>query len=259
MQSAAEFYRRRFLMNIFLPSIRCQMKPFETNLSNLRYFLIACEHGSFRRSAAALNIEESRISRRIRELEEPLGVSLFYRRHDGVRPTAAGREFLLTERLILESADEGAARVAIGRRSEEGVLRVGICFSMGTSPLRTLLIAMKKERHGVKINLFHSSFGNLLRSLSEEQIDFAFVPAVPYSSDLETMSIWRERICIAIQSDHRLAHREAVEWKGLHGETIIRCDQNIEHLDEIMFREFKKTDICPIIETHQVSRCDLLT
>ncbi len=46
-------------------------------LRQLRYFLAAADYGSFRKAAAALSIQESSISRRIRDLEDDLGAFLF--------------------------------------------------------------------------------------------------------------------------------------------------------------------------------------
>ena len=62
-------------------------------LNQLRYFVAAVDYGSLRKAAAALSVQESSISRRIRDLEDELGASLFMRHAGGVRLTVAGREF----------------------------------------------------------------------------------------------------------------------------------------------------------------------
>jgi len=54
-------------------------------LNQLRYFVAAVDYGSFRKAAAALSVQESSISRRIRDLEDELGASLFMRHAGGVR------------------------------------------------------------------------------------------------------------------------------------------------------------------------------
>lgn len=48
-------------------------------LRHLRYFVAAVEHGSFRKASVALRVQESAISRRIRDLEGHLGVAVFNR------------------------------------------------------------------------------------------------------------------------------------------------------------------------------------
>lgn len=61
---------------------------------HVRYFLAAVEQGSFRKAGLILGIQESAISRRIRDLEDHLGISLFHRCSAGGRLTFAGQRFL---------------------------------------------------------------------------------------------------------------------------------------------------------------------
>ena len=65
-----------------------------TELRHLCHFVAAAEHGSFRKAGIALGIQESAISRRIRDLEDHLGASLFQRRSTGVTLSLAGQRFL---------------------------------------------------------------------------------------------------------------------------------------------------------------------
>lgn len=53
-------------------------------LRHLRYFIAAAEHGSFRKAGVALHVQESAVSRRIRDIEDRLGASLFQRHNGGV-------------------------------------------------------------------------------------------------------------------------------------------------------------------------------
>lgn len=62
----------------------------ELRLCHLRYFVAAANHGSFRRASAALDIQESMISRAVRYLEDRLGASLSHRHNGGVALTVAG-------------------------------------------------------------------------------------------------------------------------------------------------------------------------
>ena len=59
--------------------------------------LLVADHLSFRGAAAALGIRQSAVSRRVRALEDELGVSLFERHHTGVRVTNAGARFLMRD------------------------------------------------------------------------------------------------------------------------------------------------------------------
>jgi DNA-binding transcriptional LysR family regulator len=86
-------------------------------LSQIRYFLAAVEHGSFRKAASGLGIQESTISRRIRDLEDQLGASLFIRHNGGVRLTVAGQRCGPIVPARGKNHDDIAARPAFDCRS----------------------------------------------------------------------------------------------------------------------------------------------
>src|SRR5262249_61153273 len=79
--------------------------------------LLVGEYLSFRRAATVLGVRQSAVSRRVRELEDELGVSLFERHHAGGRVTNAGARFLqeaLTALLQLDRAGTPAAAAGSG-------------------------------------------------------------------------------------------------------------------------------------------------
>jgi D-serine dehydratase len=61
------------------------------NLRAILHSIVAIEQGSFHRAANVIGTNQSVVSRRIRAVEDELGVSLFERDRAGVRPTAAGK------------------------------------------------------------------------------------------------------------------------------------------------------------------------
>src|SRR5258707_12813271 len=71
------------------------------DLQHLRYAVAAADHGSFRRAAEVLLLQQSKLSRCIGQLEHSLGMIVFVRSSGGGRGTAAGGHFLRTVGLIL--------------------------------------------------------------------------------------------------------------------------------------------------------------
>jgi hypothetical protein len=64
----------------------------------LKWALIATQHRSLRRAAETLNIRQSMLGRRLRDLELQLGAVLFERTNGGTKPPAAGQEFCASAR-----------------------------------------------------------------------------------------------------------------------------------------------------------------
>jgi DNA-binding transcriptional LysR family regulator len=63
------------------------------NVPLLLTFLDVMETGNFKRTADRMNIMQSTVSTRIRQLEETLGTRLFERGRGGAEPTVAGKRF----------------------------------------------------------------------------------------------------------------------------------------------------------------------
>jgi DNA-binding transcriptional LysR family regulator len=61
---------------------------------SVEHALMVAELGSIRAAARAPGIRQSSLSRRMRALEEELGVSIFERHRRGVTVTSAGARFL---------------------------------------------------------------------------------------------------------------------------------------------------------------------
>lgn len=83
-------------------------------LATLRYAVVVGEERSLLRASRRLSIHHSALSRRMRDLEYALGITLFRRHPSGTWPTPAGASFLCNLRRVLTDLDavlvvEGAA------------------------------------------------------------------------------------------------------------------------------------------------------
>ncbi len=109
------------------------------NLVSVSQALLVAEHLSFSRAAQVLGVRQSAVSRRVRALEDALGVSLFERESTGVRLTEAGRRFLERARPALSEIDHAVKAAANAGRGAEGVLRIGILSSVSGGFMRDVL------------------------------------------------------------------------------------------------------------------------
>ncbi|MGD0186490.1 MAG: LysR family transcriptional regulator, partial [Roseiarcus sp.] len=107
-------------------------------LVSISQALLVAEHLSFSRAAQVLGIRQSAVSRRVRELEDRLGVSLFERDAGGVRLTEAGRRFLERSRSALAEIDHAVKGAASAGCGAEGAIRIGILSSLSGGFVREL-------------------------------------------------------------------------------------------------------------------------
>ena len=105
-------------------------------LRHLRYAIAAAEYGSFRRAARALGVPQSSVSRRIRDLEDEIGVSLFVRHHTGVNLTNAGERLLPRLSSALGEIAYATRDAGSAGRGSDGEIYLGISSSLASGFLR---------------------------------------------------------------------------------------------------------------------------
>jgi DNA-binding transcriptional LysR family regulator len=186
-----------------------------------RTVIAAAEHGSFRRAAAALDVKQSTLSRRIRQLEEELGVSLFEHSSGGVRVTAAGGDVVRTARRLLEQTDRMVSTARTAGRGEAGEITIGICTSLSASRLRAVLVDYLRASPHVAINMVERSRTRLLDGLRAGDLDIIIVMGETRKHGRPSMLMWSERIIVALPAGHRLTGNDMIYWTDLKGELFL--------------------------------------
>lgn len=101
---------------------------------HMRRFLAVAEELHFARAAERLHIEQSPLSRAIKELESDLGVQLFERTTRSTRLTWAGQVFLEDVRRVFAALDQARINVKAAANGYHGTLRIAV--SDGIVPSR---------------------------------------------------------------------------------------------------------------------------
>jgi DNA-binding transcriptional LysR family regulator len=94
-------------------------------LRHLRYFLAVGEALSFTKAAARLHVAQPALSRRMRDLEDEIGVDLLRRSPRGVTLTPEGKLFLAEARELLKLSRESVKKVHAMVHGEYSELHIG--------------------------------------------------------------------------------------------------------------------------------------
>ncbi len=226
---------------------------------HIHYLLAADEHGSFRQAAFALSVRPSAISRRVRDMEDRLGVSLFIRSAGGLRPTVAGRRFLGEVRRTLGQLDDAVREAGTCGRAETGEVRIGLTFAPGD--IWTSLI--KASWQGValdgRILLVEAVAREILTALRCHDIDLAFVSGDQCPSGFRLQPLWRERLLVILPKEHRLSTKVDIHPSDLAGERCIFSDRPARSsLDQHIIARLVHGDVGPSIEYCSLQRENLL-
>lgn len=187
---------------------------------HLRYVAAAAEHRSFRRAAAALNIAQPTLSKRIRELEERLGVLLFERSAGGAQLTAHGEDFLIVAKRVLSDLDGMENYAKATKAGDAGRLHIGFYTALA-GRLRQSIFGFIRQHPLLDLNIVENNRNALMPLLGRGSIDIVLVLGEPANSDCAHMSLWSERIMVALPRIHPLAERDFVYWTDLKNERFV--------------------------------------
>jgi len=228
-------------------------------LRHLRSFVAAAEQGSFRKAADGLHVQESAISRRIRDLEDQIGASLFIRYAGGVTLTLAGQRFVTRARLALSQLEEGAREVGAIGRSETGHLRVGLFSSIASGFVSRLFAVYDAKYPNVEVSFYEGSAAHHLLSIDKLQLDLAFTIGNRQSHPYDAHEFWREQVFAAIWEGHPLSAKNELSWKDLADEAfLVRPDGPGDEVRDYLSLRFNEIGRRPQFLIQNIGRYRLL-
>lgn len=183
--------------------------------------MVASQHKSLRRAAQALNVRQSTLSRRLRDLEGRLGAELFERTNGGTHPIKIGQEFFETARRIIEETDAVFARLKAMSHGRAGRLTIGIHVSLASGNLRATLSEDHRRFPDVDLHTVDSTHDQLLCDMINRSVGVAIMTAYYHGWDDRKLPLWSERVIAAIPEGHPLANRSILHWKDLVGEALL--------------------------------------
>ncbi|WP_102225360.1 LysR family transcriptional regulator [Acidimangrovimonas sediminis] len=142
------------------------------DLKQIRYFVGACEEGSFSAAAERLHCTASGVSQQMSALEDRLKTRLFERTRRGVVPNAAGRMFYDRCLVILRSVAEAEIELDDFHSGQSGSVSAGFVPGLAKSVLPQVLARFTREFPRVDINIGTGSADSLLEQLAAGELDF---------------------------------------------------------------------------------------
>ncbi len=229
-------------------------------LRNLRYIVASARNGSFSAAAHEFNVRQPIVSKRIKEVEDELGVTLFDRSTSGVRLTSAGEAFVVDARRIVDDVENLTARAKANAAGKLGRVAVGFYKSLSFGGFRVALGDFRERYPEIEVELVETPFIELTAGVLSGAIDTAIILGdVGKCEVLESTALWSEHLVVALPECHRLAAQSVIYWPELKGERFL-----ISHHDpgpdirNILLRHLAAPSDCPEIVSRRLSRESIL-
>lgn len=191
-----------------------------SDLNDLYFFAAVVEHGGFSAASRAINVPKSRLSKRVSQLEDSLGVRLLQRTTRRFAVTEAGERFHRHCGAILAEV-RAAAEDAVALGSEpHGLVRLSCPVALAQSVLSPLLPGFLARNPQVQLRVLST---NRRVDVIGEGLDVAIRVRDKLDSDAELVarSFGRSRVVLVASPAFLAEHGEPATPGALSGMPVL--------------------------------------
>lgn len=174
-----------------------------------------------------MNMKQSTLSRRVKDLEIRLGIKLFERTTRGAEVTENGRVFIEQARRIVtdvENLQTTARNVSYGLR---GRIAVGYCSSLMSGNLKLIFSEYLGKFPEVQFDGIEGSPEKIIHGLQSQTMDVGVAPIGLSEEGVHSRPLWSERLFAALLGDSDLLSRDRIYWQDLRREVFVVSSNGI--------------------------------
>ena len=217
-------------------------------LRHLRCFLAVAEELHFARAAERLHIDQSPLSRTIKELEGELGARLFVRTTRSTQLTRAGRLFVEHVQRVFAALDQARDSVKSVTNGFHGQLRIALSDGITPSRLPALLAQCREEEPEVDVRLFEVPLAQQIKGLHDDLYDAGFSMAEDAGDGIVISPAWEDELMVAVPARHpvlafkQIPLKEVLRYPLVLGDPVV-CEGHARQVDRFL----RKLDQEPLI------------
>lgn len=220
-------------------------------LRHLRCFLVVAEELHFARAAERLHIDQSPLSRTIKELEAELGAHLFIRSTRSTQLTRAGRSLLEHVPRIFAAVGQARDSVKSASNGFDGQLRIALSDGTNLFRLPVLLARGREEDPEVEIRLFEVPLIQHIRGLHDDLYDAGFAMTDDVGDGILATPAWEEELMVAVPARHPLLAYKRIPLEEVLRYALVLADPAVCEGHALQVDRFlRKQDQGPLISQH---------
>lgn len=174
------------------------------DLTTLQLFIAICEEGNLTRASQREAIAPSAVSKRLHDLEETLGVTLFQRQPNGMALTPAGESLLHHARLTLLNIEKISVELAEHATGVRGHIRILANLSAIVEFLPDDLPDFFRTHDLVRLDLQERPSAEVVRGVEDGSAEIGICSADVETRALERHAYRRDRLVVVVPVDHPL-------------------------------------------------------
>jgi len=223
-------------------------------LIQLQYFRTLAQMLHYTQAAKELHIAQPSLSYSISELEKELGVKLFNKSNRQVSLTVYGEQFLPYVEKVLALLEEGSDVLRQMAGTALQMIHLGYFHSVSASLIPSVMegIYSREENRDVRFRFVEAPSFDILTQLKKGDLDLAF--CMHLDPDIESVTIMRQPLYLAVPINHPLARRTSVTFEDFCREPMVMMDKP-SNLRSLTDQAFDRRGITPNV-VFEVRECN---
>lgn len=185
------------------------------DLLYLRSLLAVADSGAITEAADRLGLTQPALSRRLQQLEEHLGATLFTRGRKGAELTEAGRIVDMEARHLVARYDQLRQQVRALQRLEGGTVRIGGGATAVTFVLPAAIAEFQADHPEIRFHVTESGSQAVARDVSQGRLELGLVTLPVQARELNVTPLLSDHIVLVARKDHPLAQRTQIKPEEL--------------------------------------------
>jgi DNA-binding transcriptional LysR family regulator len=194
---------------------------------------------SIRKAAEHLNVTASAVNRRIADLEEELGATLFERLPRGVRLTAAGEVFVTYLRKQGGEVERMKSQIEDLKGLRRGTVRLACSQALALDFLPRAIAEFRKTHPKVQFDVKVVDHEYALAALSAFEVDLVLVFRPPFLSNFQPLMTVEQSLVAVMAKTHPLAKRPKIRLRDCANYPVALPERSIggrQLLEEVVAR-----------------------
>ncbi|MBL0910749.1 MAG: hydrogen peroxide-inducible genes activator [Bacteroidia bacterium] len=176
----------------------------------LEYIIAVYRHQNFTEAAASCNVTQPTLSMQIQKAEEELGIRIFDRSRQPVRPTREGEKIIEQALIALQEVRKISELAQIHHDVAEGEISVGIIPTLAPYLIPLFLADFLEKNPKIRLNLFELTTETIIRKLKDESLDAGILATPLEDTDLLEEPLFYEPFALYLPADHKLRKRKTI-------------------------------------------------
>ncbi|MDR1645122.1 MAG: hydrogen peroxide-inducible genes activator [Tannerellaceae bacterium] len=203
-------------------------------IHQLEYVLAVDTFRHFARAAEHCRVTQPTLSMMIQKLEEELGIKLFDRNVQPVKPTAAGKKIVEQARKVIYQASLIKDIVTEEEQSVKGTFRLAVLPTIAPYLVPRFFLKLTAKHKDLDIHILEMKTTPTLAALLHGEVDAAIIASQPIESDLQGETLYYEQFFGYVSRNEPTFKNELLRTSDVNGERLWLLDEGHCFRDQLM-------------------------